>query len=191
MYLVDTKKITKQTLKGSKDSEGNWTYDTKITVAQVLDNCGNLRVTSEVTDVPVDTIRLWQKSEGWDGVVKEMRRLKRMELNTRLSGIVSSALEKIEDRLANGDFVLNQKTGEVVRKPISLKDANQVAKDLLGQQIQMEKLDQHEVEVHTSTQDLLKNIASEFAKFNRRLKQGATDIKFVEVVDAVHEEREA
>lgn len=194
-YVVDVKKVTQKTLKGVKDSSGDWTYDTKLTVCQLLDNSGNLRATADITEVPLETIRIWQRSEWWPNVVEDMKRLKRMELNSRLSAIVSTALDKIEDRISNGDFVLNQKTGEVMRKPISLRDANQVAKDLLGQQIQMEKLDQHKVEVHTSTQDLLKSIAKEFANFNRKLKQGdATDIKFVEKTpertsDAIHEKR--
>ena len=80
-------------------------------------------------------------------------------------------------------YVLNNKTGEVVRKPVSLKDANQVAKDILGQQISMQRAE-HEVKIETDTKDLLNNLAKEFAKLNRKIKQNsAEDIQFVEKIE--------
>ena len=180
-YLVDIQKLSKTSLKGSKDASGDWTYDTKLTVCELLMNTGNLRLTSEVTEVPMITIRLWQKADFWPQVTQEVQRMKRQELNSRLNKIVDTALSKIEDRLENGDFFFNQKTGEVQRKQVSLRDANQVAKDILGQQISLQALDNGQAEFQTSAKELLNNLASEFAKLNKKLKQNhATDIQFVE-----------
>ena len=91
------------------------------------------------------------------------------------------ALSRIEDRLENGDYVLNNKTGEIIRKPVSLRDANQVAKDILGQQISLRKAEKDSVEIQTSVKDILSQLATEFSKLNRKIKQNnATDVVFVE-----------
>ena len=190
-YLVDVKNMSKKALKGRRDAENNWTYDTKLTVCELILSTQNHRMVAEITEVPLETIRDWKKQEWWPSIVEEVQKIRRAELNSRLSKIVDSALSKIEDRLEHGDYVLNNKTGEIMRKPVSLKDANAVAKDILGQQISMNRVEA-EVKVETDAKELLKNLANEFAKLNRKLKQNsATDITFVEKerIDAIHEER--
>lgn len=192
-YLVDMKAVTKNSLKGRRDAEGNWTYDTKLTACELILNTQNHRLTAELTEVPLETIRDWKKQEWWPQLVEEVQKMRRAELNTRLSKIVDSALTKIEDRLEHGDFVLNNKTGEIIRKPVSLKDANAVAKDILGQQISMNRVES-EVKVETDAKELLKNLANEFAKLNRKLKaNNASDIAFIEkeTIDAIPNQREA
>lgn len=180
-YLVDINNITRKTFKGEKDDSGDWTYDTKITVCELLQNLGNARATSELTEVPMMTIRHWQKQDWWPEILHEVQKQKRLELNSRLNKIVDTALSKIEDRLENGDYFFNQKTGTIERKQVSLRDANQVAKDILGQQISLQKIDNGQADFQTSAKDLLTNLANEFAKLNKKLKQGnAEDIKFVE-----------
>jgi len=180
-YLVDVSKVARKGLQGKKDENGEWTYDTKITVAELLLSTQNMRVASEMTGVPYDTIKDWRKEDYWPQVLEEVHKMRRAELNTRLSKIVDSALTKIEDRLENGDYVLNNKTGEIMRKPVSLKDANQVAKDILGQQISLRKAEKDSVEIQTSVKDILSQLATEFSKLNRKIKQNnATDVVFVE-----------
>jgi hypothetical protein len=71
-----------------------------------------------------------------------------------------------------------------------MRDASNVLKDVLDKQIKLETLQIQEKVVVQSVPDLLKTLAAEFAKFNR--KQNATDIPFVEVVDnAIHDQRQA
>lgn len=182
-YLVDMKDVSRKALKGRRDVNNDWTYDTRLTVCELILQTQNHRLVAEITEVPLETIRDWKKQDWWPKIVEEVQKIKRAELNSRLTKIVDTALSKIEDRLENGDYVLNNKTGEVVRKPVSLKDANQVAKDILGQQISMQRAE-HEVKIETDTKDLLNNLAKEFAKLNRKIKQNsAEDIQFVEKIE--------
>ena len=182
-YLVNVQNLSKNALKGRRDKDDNWTYDTKLTVCELILQTQNHRLVAEMTEVPLETIRDWKKQEWWPDIVNEVQKIRRAELNTRLSKIVDTALTKIEDRLENGDYVLNNKTGEIIRKPVSLKDANAVAKDILGQQISMQRADS-EVKIETDAKDLLQNLAKEFAKLNRKIKQNnAEDIQFVEKVE--------
>lgn len=182
-YLVDMKDVSRKALKGRRDVNNDWTYDTRLTVCELILQTQNHRLVSEITEVPLETIRDWKKQDWWPNIVEEVQKIKRAELNSRLTKIVDTALSKIEDRLENGDFVLNNKTGEIIRKPVSLKDANQVAKDILGQQVSLQRAE-HEVKIETDTKDLLNNLAKEFAKLNRKIKQNsAEDIQFVEKIE--------
>jgi hypothetical protein len=58
-----------------------------------------------------------------------------------------------------------------------------VAKDILGQQLELHKVDSGQADFQISAKDLLANLATEFAKLNKKLKQNnAQDIQFVEKV---------
>jgi hypothetical protein len=83
---------------------------------------------------------------------------------------VDKALETLEERLDRGDWVLNQKTGKAVRKPVSFKEVSKVATEILGQQIQMEKLDTELPQEQGTVKDALKQLAAEFAKFNKKTR---------------------
>ena len=76
----------------------------------------------------------------------------------------------VQDRLEYGDFVFNQKSGEVIRKPVSLRDATKTASDLMTRQAALHK-EASESTTNTATAsvaDQLKQLADEFAKFNKR-----------------------
>ena len=181
-FLVDMSKLAKKEFRGEKDEKNQWTYETKLLVADILQQTQNLRTAAELTDVHINTIKVWTESEWWPEIVEKTKRIARAELNSRLTKIVDLALSRIEDRLENGDYVMNNKTGEIIRKPVSLRDANQVAKDILGQQIDIQKMEREEIKIDSSVSDILKNLATEFAKFNKTIKQNnATDIQFVDV----------
>lgn len=181
-YLVDVSKLAKKEFRGEKDEKNQWTYETKLLVADILQQTQNFRTAAELTDVHINTIKVWTESDWWSEIVEKTKRIARAELNSRLTKIVDLALSRIEDRLENGDYVLNNKTGEIIRKPVSLRDANQVAKDILGQQIDIQKMEREEIKIDSSVSDILKNLATEFAKFNKTIKQNnAEDIQFVDV----------
>jgi hypothetical protein len=106
---------------------------------------------------------------------------------------VDRALDTIADRLENGEHVYDQKTGEIIRKPVALRDANNTANTLMQRQAILEKLgrDDKNQEQTQSVQEQLTILASEFAKFNKRLNGKASDVEYKEIEDdAVHEEWE-
>lgn len=160
-------------------------------VARLILSTGNKRLASEMSNIPLNTIRAWEKTPWWPNVVEEIKREQRSELTSRLGKITQVALEIMEDRLENGEFILNNKTGELIRKPVGLRDANQTAQNLLTQRIKLEELNEKVSSKEETVNEVLKQLATEFSKFTRK-KDKAVDVPFVEeVTDAVHEERKA
>lgn len=118
-----------------------WSDQQKMEAVQTYLLLGNLAMTGRVLGIPEITLRVWKASEWWKDVVQEIKSQERIELSAKLKRIVDASLAVVEDRLSNGDFQFDQKTGEVVRKPVNMKDAHRVAVDLQQRQDVLEKLD--------------------------------------------------
>ena len=174
-----------------RDSLGNFTWEKKIDVATKYMALGNMRLVGEICNVPYQTLFSWKKQDWWAELIEEIRKTRRAETNTKLSKIVDKSLSVIEDRLDHGDFIMNLKTGELERKPVSMKDANTVTKDLLSHQARVEEMTQKMETTKETVQDQLKLLANEFAKWSRKLgNQDAITTGFKEIASAVHDERE-
>ena len=152
---------------------------------------GNMRTVSEVMDVPYSTLCAWKNSDWWHQLVEELRNAKRAKTGTKLSTIIDTSLEVVLDRLQNGDYILNNKTGKIERRKVSLRDAATVTNNLITRQLQMEELADKMETNKATVQDTLAMLAREFQKMNKqKVKALATDIDFKDVDDAIHEERE-
>lgn len=178
---LQLKRVTKIHQKGYKH-----TPEKRIEVVTKTLALGNMRLVSELTGVAYELIRAWKAQPWWADMEAEIRASRKAETNNKLDKLVNLALESVADRLENGDFRVNNKTGEVDRIPVAMKEANKVANDLLVRQRELDK----DIKADTTNQvqltmaEQLATLAQEFAKFNtKRLNTG-------EVVDAIYEERE-
>lgn len=166
-----------------------WSDKTKACQLYMLN--GNMRIVSEVTEIPYDTLSDWKRSDWWPTLVEEIRAAKRAKTGVKLSNIIDSSLEVLQDRLENGDWVLNNKTGQMQRRPVSMRDVTTATNSLLTRQLQMEEIADKMENNRTTVQETLKLLASEFKKMTRqKTKQIAEDIEFKEIPDAIHEEHE-
>jgi len=173
------------------ERKNKYTWDDKVVVASKFQQLGNVRLVSELTGVPYQTILDWRKTEWWIDLLDELKQIKRSKAGTKLAEIIELGTDVVQDRLVNGDFILNNKTGEIARKPVSLRDAAQVVNNLITRQIQMEELAEKLVHRKESIKETLVLLQKEFAKFSReQQKKEAQTIEYVEVIDAVHDERE-
>lgn len=156
-----------------------WTWEDKVAVATKYMQLGNMRLVSELTEVPYQTILDWRKTEWWPQLCDEIKQIKRSKMGAKLEEVIELSVTEVMDRLQNGDFVLDRKTGEIVRKPVSMRDAAQVTNQLITRQIQMEELAERLTHRKESIKESLQMLAKEFAKFTK--EQGKA--KPVEVVD--------
>lgn len=141
-------------------------FEKKAELVKAYSQLGNLRLAAEMTGVNLETARYWkQKKDWWPKLMEEAKQEQRTELQSKLGKITQVALEIMEDRLQNGEFILNNKTGELVRKPVGLRDANQAANNLMTQVNKLEEMNSKVGQVDDNTQEMLKQLAVEFAKF--------------------------
>lgn len=76
----------------------------------------------KMTGIDASTIRWWKtKSEWWDKALAEARRTKQDALDAHLTGLIHRSAEEFEDRLLNGDEVVD-KYGDTHRKKMSGRD---------------------------------------------------------------------
>lgn len=157
---------------------GRWSWTTKQEVVERYLVLGNIQLVSALTGVDRGTISNWKKQEWWAELVAAYRGDKAVEVDATMSRVVDKALSIVEDRLENGDKVLNNKTGEIVNKPVSMKDAALVARDLLVRQQAIRKDEKEETQHRETTQDVLKALAKEFSKWS---KGGSSQNEIIDV----------
>lgn len=73
-------------------------------------------------NIPASTAKKWAKQIWWDDLLRQV--IKDFDEQVRAKGveIIRKAQEEILDRLEKGDAAVT-KTGEIVRKPVALRDA--------------------------------------------------------------------
>ena len=82
---------------------------------------GNMAKVSANTGIPETTLSDWRRTEWWEQLSVEIRSEKGAELDAKMTRLIDSSFDQVQDRIDSGDFVLN-KEGELVRKPMSGRD---------------------------------------------------------------------
>lgn len=149
---------------------------------------GKVPMVEAVTGVPRATIRQWKMQPWWHEMVSQIQTESDQELDSKLSKIIERSLDAVNERIENGEFILDSKSGQVKRIPVKFKDVSKVAVDLLDKRdiLRMRPMKEKEAEVQIDT---LKKLANQFSEWVRlhmkqpRVVEGETL--------AVHEEREA
>lgn len=101
---------------------GYYSEEKKLEVATMYAACGNTSKVSELARVPESTIKKW-RNEGWFlEILDEVRQENNDKLDKKFDSVIDDSIDQILDRVQNGNQQLNQKTGEIVRVPASLRE---------------------------------------------------------------------
>ena len=146
----------------SADTNMKWSEKQRMDAVNSYLLLGNLALTSRVLNIPEVTLRYWKAQPWWKDAVAEIKSSEKMQLSVRVKKLVDASLAVVEDRLLNGDFQFDQKTGEVVRKPVNLKDAHKVAIDMADKHEALEKAEDV-VQKEENVDDKLLRLAEKFA----------------------------
>jgi hypothetical protein len=172
-----------------------WPKEKKLqAVAQYL-ALGNMKLVEATTGVSHTLLRQWKMQPWWKEFETEIRNTENLKLDNKLTAIVERSLEAVADRLDNGEQVYNQKTGELFRKPVNMKDAARVSVDLLTKRelLRGNATSRSEVQA-VPVADQLKLLAAEFARMTSGKPLEIIDVETVEIlsgdIDAVHDEWE-
>jgi hypothetical protein len=164
------------------DTRKSYTDAQKIEAVTTFLMLGSLKMVSTMLKININTLKLWKKSEWWKDVEADLRTQEDLQLSKRMQGIINRTLDVVEDRLANGDFIYDQKTGELRRKPVALKDAHKVGIDMAERRDVL--ITRHVANESVSTdkvEDTLKKLADEFAKIANKITSSGP----VEVTDVI------
>src|SRR3990167_6732553 len=158
-----------------KHKEGEWWSDAKrlevVTTWLVL---GKIPLVSATTGVPEGTIRQWRTQPWWKEIEISVQTESDQELDTKLARRIDKALDLVMDRLDNGDYLYDPKTGTFVRKPVSMKDTWKVSTEMIDKRLLIRKQPKEQAN-QEAVGDILKNLAKEFADMAR--KKIKTEIK--------------
>jgi hypothetical protein len=158
-----------------------WSDSQKVEAVHTYLILGSLKLVSGALKIPFDTLKVWKASEWWKAMIEDLRVQEDLQLSSRLRKIVEKSYDAVEDRLENGDFVYNQKTGQLRRKPVSMRDAHKVAMDLTAQK-------EHLIDRHMTTQEVsVDKIEKRLAELAESFKRIASSVKAgpIEVTDVV------
>lgn len=171
--------------RGVGDKRKSYSDSQKIEAVTTYLVLGSLTLVASMLKININTLKLWKKSEWWKEVEQDLRIQEDLQLSKRMQGILNRTLDVVEDRLENGDFIYDQKTGELRRKPVLLKDAHKVGMDIAERRDVL--INRHVANESISTdkvEDTLNKLAAEFAriasKVNNQAPVEVTDVLFGE-----------
>lgn len=167
----------------------------KIEACQLYMLTGNLSAVSMALQINYETLKVWKKSQWWKDLERELRLQDELQLSVQLKKIVAKSLSNVEDRLENGDFTFDKKTGKLIRRPVTALTAHKIAVDMMDKRDSiLDKALGETTIAEDKIQKTLENLAESFKKMAQQSKGTVevTDVITVEKenTDAVLEERE-
>lgn len=157
-----------------------WSDSQKIEAVKTYLVLGKFSLTAATIKIPEQTLRTWSKSDWWAQIVDDLRLQDELVLSSRLQKIVDKTLDVVEDRLEHGDFVYDQKSGKMRRKPVAMRDAHKVALDMQDRRDVLLSRDRP-MASQEQVADKLLVLAEKFAQM------AASQQKSLEIIDVVAE----
>lgn len=160
MPTVPARRVDKK-----KAGDGWWSQKERLQAVSAYVLLGKVTLVSATTGVPEDTLRKWKMADWWKEAEDEIRRSNKIELSGKLSNIVNATLLQLEDRVANGDFFFNPRTGKWDRKPISASQASKITSDMIDKTLILEKNATQESITEEGLDSRLKKLRDEMIRF--------------------------
>ena len=180
-------KITLRNRKVKHHKGQVWPLEKKIEVVSQYLVLGNMKLVSATTGVNHQLIREWKGQPWWKELEAEIRATQNIEMDTKLTKIVDKSLDAVLDRVENGDFIYDQKSGQIKRRPAALRDIHRVATDTLSKrELLRHGVTERNEHTQVAVVEQLKLLKDEFAKWNANRTVPMVE----EIEDAIPKERE-
>ena len=127
---------------------------------------GSIAETSRIINVPYRTVQSWKlESEWWPKVVEEIQSGENQKIDKKMSRIIDKTLEKLVERIEDGDYMYDQKTGRMVKVPLKARDLERITSGLFDKR-QLIRKQPTNIKADPSNQaDRLLKLAEQFASF--------------------------
>lgn len=100
----------------------SWQPEDRLNAAYTYVLTGSIIQTSQVTGIPERTLKDWIKSEWFQELMLEAKERKQEELDGQWTGLIHLIANRLEERVKNGDPIVDRKSGEVSYIPVKAKD---------------------------------------------------------------------
>lgn len=165
-----------------------WSDAQKVEAVTLWLSMGNLALVAATLRIPEPTIRHWRSTQWWKEIAEEIQLQDKIQLSARAKNVIDKSMEVIADRLEQGDWIYDQKAGQMRRKPVAMKDALAVADKLMDRK---DKLDKTLV-VQDSTESVEAKLTKLMEKFSAVASGAAqpqvTDVIYVKEGDSPQEQ---
>lgn len=172
----------------------HWSDSQKVEAVKTYLILGSVTLTAGALKIPRETLKYWRTMQWWREIEADLKTEDELQMSSRLKKIVAKSLDLVEDRLEHGNFVFDQKTGDIRRIPVPLKDVQATAiaaitqRDVIATR-NYEKLNDGQIE--NKLEKLAERFAELAAKKIVQIKDEERTIELVEEIDdAVYAERE-
>jgi hypothetical protein len=130
--------------------------------------CGSLPKTAEIIGVPFYTVQSWRyRTNWWPELMKRFQEESDRKLASQMEDVVKKAIVQIEDRIDNGDKILDSKTGEVISVPVKMRDLTTATKTLADRTDVLIGRATKDSIAKEAMADKLAKLAKEFAAFTK------------------------
>ncbi|HNU62663.1 MAG TPA: hypothetical protein PKL04_10740 [Methanofastidiosum sp.] len=169
-----------KTKKKGAGSPGQWPESKKIELVTTFLATGSFRLACSICKVPLATANQWKRTEWFKEMVASIQAEENTQLDAKLSKIVDKSLDVVMNRLEEGDFILDSKTGTIKRVPVKMRDAKSVMTDLFDKRQLIRKQPTKITEAQT-VDKRLEMLAQRFEKF---AGSGSTQRELPNTMDA-------
>ena len=168
----------------------SWSDGQKLEAVTTYLMIGNLAATARILKIPEETMRHWRRSTWWVDIESELKTQDELQLSARLKKIVDKSIDAVEDRLEHGDFVYDQKTGQMRRKPVAMRDAHKVSMDLIDKRNLLLN-NNKTVQTDEQMSDKLLKMMQQFAEFAQGKLDKNNIVEDVEIKEVPNEDDNA
>jgi hypothetical protein len=156
-------------VKGKKEAIGDgmqWPPAKRTEAVTTYLATGTLAMTSAITTVPVRTLRAWKRSAWWKEAIEELMYEDNIKVSAKLDKVLTRSLAAVEDRLENGEYMYDPRTGKIKRIPPKLRDVYKVTSDLVDKKQALLKMHakEHDTAEKQVIGDHLAQLALAFTK---------------------------
>lgn len=127
-YFYEGREIALTKVPGVKEKKPRhnthwWPEKNRIEAACLWAVTKDVEKVHQLTTIPRYAIRKWMKEPWWQNVVDNVRKEQNELLDAKLTGVIHTAIDLIEDRIKNGEVIIDRKTREEYREPVNVRAA--------------------------------------------------------------------
>lgn len=137
-------KNTKVSRRKPADKHARYSDSQKVEACKLWMVIGNNVTVAAALGINIETLKAWKTQNWWKDMVEDLRHEDSIKLSARLKSIAEKSFTLVEDRLENGDYIYDQKTGAMKRKPMMGKDVARIATDFVDKAIKLDAKPQTE-----------------------------------------------